>query len=489
MRKRDNRGNKEKNNEYDLRNVDLPEYNFTRRLKDDLFILSDNAKQRLECVCRYIDYDIPVVLEGPTGSAKTSTVVQAVEFLGKKLLRYNASGETTVEDLYGRIVSDPDRWGSFGYVFGDYIQAYRDGYCFLIDEINLAPDNVFCAILDSIENECIELDIPGSAREVIPKHPDFRIIATQNPNKGKFQAKRIEMSEKFKSIFRTVQFSEMNEEELINLANELSKKYNCYIDMSSIVKIHYEWSNTDIVRKSPYCFTLRDIISTIECFSSEGISIYESVLFNYGFRFSSKEQLSLKTILKKHKLEFKNEDLPVDEELPDHYHDPSHDDLFRFAMITLKRGRNIIINGKSGTGLTFMGKLIAQMYSKEYKFYVCTKETSISDLVGKYIPKNLRKGELEWIDGPLVQSMENGEAFVFDRIDASPPPILEKLNLLLDQNLSKNDVEFDLPENPHKKKVLINPKFRIIGVACTSTIEGLSPAFLNRFSVLFLNDI
>lgn len=77
---------------------------------------------------------------------------------------------------------------------------------------------------------------------------------------------------------------------------------------------------------------------------------------------------------------------------------------------------------------------------------------------------------------------------MLDGIDNARAIVTERLNGLLDETYRKGDKYFDVPENPKEPKVLIHPNFRLL---CTSKIEKInqmSPAFVNRFDIIVLED-
>ena len=58
------------------------------------FIFTDNAVKKLKEIKYYISHNYPVLLEGPTGTAKTKSVEILCEEMGLKLKRFNLSSET-----------------------------------------------------------------------------------------------------------------------------------------------------------------------------------------------------------------------------------------------------------------------------------------------------------------------------------------------------------------------------------------------------------
>lgn len=69
----------------------------------------------------------------------------------------------------------------------------------LLDEINLASKEVLQCIEESLDSKILSIEISGKPLQEIRAHPDFTLIATQNPNKGLFSGKRQDLGIKFLS--------------------------------------------------------------------------------------------------------------------------------------------------------------------------------------------------------------------------------------------------------------------------------------------------
>jgi midasin len=83
----------------------------------------------------------PVLIEGPPGVGKTSLVENLAKQTGKKLIRVNLSEQTDMMDLLGSeypMASVEDDEIKFSWCDGVLLQAIKNGYWFLIDEMNLA---------------------------------------------------------------------------------------------------------------------------------------------------------------------------------------------------------------------------------------------------------------------------------------------------------------------------------------------------------------
>ena len=96
---------------------------------------------------------------------------------------------------------------------------------------------------------------------------------------------------------------------------------------------------------------------------------------------------------------------------------------------------------------------------------------------------------MKWEDGFLTLSIIQGKCCVLDNIEEAPATITERLNGLLDKNLNvESDLIFEIPECPEKKEVKINKNFRLICICNYNSISKMSPAFLNRFDIITLED-
>ena len=112
------------------------------KVKSKNFIFTDNAIKKLKEIKYYISNNYPVLLEGPTGTAKTKSVEILCEEMGLKLRRFNLSSETKTSDLFGRYIGDPDSFSGIDFQEGVFIEAFKNGYTLLLDEINLASNQV-----------------------------------------------------------------------------------------------------------------------------------------------------------------------------------------------------------------------------------------------------------------------------------------------------------------------------------------------------------
>jgi len=194
-------------------------------LKKKNFILTGNAKERLSKLYNFIRLGVPVLLEGPTGTSKTLSVEIICSILEEEeklkpiderkkrtLKRFNLSQETKTQDLLGTYIGDQNSFAGIKSVDGPFIEAFRDGFPLLLDEINLASKEVLQCIEESLDSKILSIEISGKPLQEIKAHPDFTLIATQNPNKGLFSGKRQDLGLKFLSRFQVIEFPELFDE-------------------------------------------------------------------------------------------------------------------------------------------------------------------------------------------------------------------------------------------------------------------------------------
>lgn len=63
------------------------------------------------------------------------------------------------------------------------------------------------------------------------------------------------------------------------------------------------------------------------------------------------------------------------------------------------------------------------------------------------------------------------------------------MNWLLDKKYDRKEKYFEVPENPnYKQGVLMDDRFRLLCICNIEKVNSMSPAFVNRFDMIFLED-
>ena len=352
-------------------------------------------------------------------------------------------------------------------------------------------------------------------------HENFGIIATQNPNKGAFANKRQELGIGFLSRFQKINFPNFSESELIDIAKGLAEQngYKGNIDiLKDIVRFHMNWQEETNSVDDVQCFTIREIEGVIRALAqppknstdpeAENKNIYDTIMTIYGARYTKEKKEKLKQRLKDYET-LKNlqpSELTLPKEFPHCFSNKNLCEVVYSVLFSLKNERHSIIAGNDESGITQVARWCAEcfnrMNNKNEKQNVnnnvnclclCTKNLQCSDLIGqtKPCPKkdNSDSNEiLKFIPGFLVEAIEKGMTVVLDCINEANATVGERLNGLLDKKNNEAENYFDLPENTEKQKIPINPNFRMICTCNINHIKDMSPAFVNRFDVIVLEN-
>lgn len=137
----------------------------------------DNHKV-LESVAIVTARSMPCLLIGETGTGKTSLVRHLAHHTKNAFVRVNHNGGTSIEDILGRYIINTK--GETEWVDGVLIEAMKNGYWFLADEINAASPEVnfvYHALLD----DDARVVLVEKGHEVVTPHPNFRFFGAMNP--------------------------------------------------------------------------------------------------------------------------------------------------------------------------------------------------------------------------------------------------------------------------------------------------------------------
>ena len=494
-------------NEEKLKTKIREEFKYDKNLIEGNFILTDNAKERIQKLYNQLKSNIPIMLEGHTGTSKTKTAQVVCKLLGLELIRINLSSETTIEDLMGKLIADKDNsFSGFIYKKGSFSEAYSEGKVLLLDEVNLAQNPVLQCMLSALDSDKITQSVPGSGLQTFYRHPNFRIIATQNPKTGSFSFTRDRLSNKFLETFQVIEFPPFSDTELVEIAQKAAIKMKYMLEnekgtkkakiIEQLGNFHNEWVNSELSKKSPQCYTVRDLNSSVKAIS-ENISPNDVVSCFYGARYEQDVYNQMQDLLKKkyNELSKNTNILPqLPENFPKCFQSKALKQAFQFAKLGIESGKHLLFVGKEETGLTQIAQWISHYFSKnkeENFIFIFTPETTVSDLLGRYIPapQTEEVGNIMiWEDGPLTEAIKNGYSCVFTNISSAQTKVAERLNGLFDPKDSEEDYKFDLYENSENPVINISKEFHFISTCNIDKLKYLSPALLNRLMVINIPD-
>ncbi len=85
-----------------------------------------------------------------------------------------------------------------------------------------------------------------------------------------------------------------------------------------------------------------------------------------------------------------------------------------YYLISL--GIPVLLERPTGTSKTFTAEIICDYLKKEKIRFNLSSETTISDLLGKYIGNNDSWAGIKIKDGPFIDAYKNGKCLILDEI-------------------------------------------------------------------------
>lgn len=160
-----------------------------------------------------------LMLMGDTATGKTSGVEQYASRTNWPCLSYTCSERTEIKDLVGQFIFASDKPGEqpqMRWVDGPLTLAMRHGYILLLNEINLMPPGETTG-LNGVRDGG-PLIIPENGAEIVPRHPNFRLVVTGNT--GLAYAGTIEQNIAFLDGFRCLKVDYLPEDVEVQLLTQ-----------------------------------------------------------------------------------------------------------------------------------------------------------------------------------------------------------------------------------------------------------------------------
>lgn len=101
--------------------------------------------------------ELPVLLEGPTSAGKTTMIRYIASLSNHKCIRINNHEHTDVEEYLGSYY--PNKEGTLVFREGVLVEAVRNGYWLILDELNLARSEIL-ECLNRLLDDNRELFLP-----------------------------------------------------------------------------------------------------------------------------------------------------------------------------------------------------------------------------------------------------------------------------------------------------------------------------------------
>ena len=171
-----------------------------------------------------------VLIEGPTGSAKTSLIYAWASKRGLPVVNVPCNGAAEPRSLFGGWVSTPG--GGLIFVRGDLYLAAQYGGVGYFDEVNMMPPRIASVVhgLFDKRRQLTVMDAAGSEHPtVVDAHPDFFLFGAYNAG----YTDTFDLNEAFKNrhafklvwgYSRSVETELVNATSLIDMADDLRRR-------------------------------------------------------------------------------------------------------------------------------------------------------------------------------------------------------------------------------------------------------------------------
>lgn len=565
------------------------------------FVLTKSVEENLRHVSRAaLIGRYPVLLQGPTSAGKTSLISYLAARIGQKCVRINNHEHTDIQEYLGSYVSDSD--GKLSFKEGVLVEAVRNGWWIILDELNLAPSEVLEA-LNRLLDDNRELFLPET-QEVVKPHPKFMLFATQNPP-GLYGGRKV-LSRAFRNRFMEIQVDEVGTAELQTIVQERSSlpPSYCSILIEIMRQLQLIRQQSSIFAGKAGFITTRDLLRwaerrpmTKQALAEEGYCLLaerlrkdeEKALVKQVIEDKCRVTIDLDALYysgKPRASNLLNENGETEEEtvwgtaeqfervqqlieaalgeaggekiegnaagLEKISVTKSLRRLFALVGRCLQHEEPVLLVGETGCGKTTVCQLYSLLFNQPLHIINCHQHTETSDFLGCLRPVrgketiqhdlqtalteyfSLIRGDdemvqdqsltallaefekvketsrtnddesldelrmkieglkrrfqsiFEWSDGPLVESMKNGDLILIDEVNLAEDAVLERLNSVLEPSRTLLLAE---KGGDSVEEIVAHSRWRVMATMNPGGDFGkreLSPALRNRFTEIWV---
>lgn len=492
------------------------------------YILTDSVKENLRDLARIISIGrLPILLQGPTSAGKTSLIDYVAKRSGNHCLRINNHEHTDLQEYIGTYTTDIS--GKLVFKEGVLIQAMRNGYWIILDELNLASTEILEA-LNRVLDDNREIFIPET-QTVIKAHPNFMLFATQNPP-GLYGGRKT-LSRAFKNRFIELHFSDIPRNELEIIlekkclipASYAKKMVACMVDLQKNRKsttkntftlrdlfrwgIRYTLADKKLLNDQKYDWNQHLVEEGYLVLSAKVRTEIELEIIDETLYKNFKKRVSLNRLFDVNTNEPTS--LVTKDIIEEIKNFKSRTDIVwtrnmsRMAVLIAKAlqfNEPVLLVGPTGCGKTTVLQLLAAIRGVNLRILNCHMHTEGADFLGGLRPcrqtgtDESSKKMFEWADGPLIQSMQEGSYFMADEISLAEDSVLERLNCILEpertvllaEKCGSNLVEETIDEITQDIVIQAKSGFQFLATMNPGGDFGkkeLSPALRNRFTEIW----
>ncbi|XP_052755953.1 midasin isoform X2 [Galleria mellonella] len=491
------------------------------------YILTPTVRKNLRDIARIISLGrLPILLQGDTSVGKTSLITYIARASGNYCVRINNHEHTDLQEYIGSYASDAN--GKLVFQEGILVEAMRKGHWIILDELNLAPSDVLEA-LNRVLDDNRELFIPET-QQVVKADPNFMLFATQNPP-GLYGGRKM-LSRAFRNRFVELHFDEIPRKELETILHQ-----RCHVPPAYSKKMIAVMAELQVRRRGSAAvqgkdgfITLRDLFrwgqrykhAAKEMLTDEKFYDWDQHIADEGYLIlagkvrQTDERTIIEEVIEKHiKRKVSPNDLfslhqttsPVtksiletiiNNQLKEFSHVVWTYNMRRLAVLIAKAftfDEPVLLVGETGCGKTTICQVLATLTECKLLSVNCHMHTESSDFLGGLRPVRQYKNDgrlFEWVDGPLIKAMQDGDMFLADEISLADDSVLERLNSLLEPERQLVLSEKAMEANSDIVVITAHKKFHIIGTMNPGGDFGkkeLSPALRNRFTEIWCDNV
>ncbi|KAG0232655.1 AAA ATPase midasin [Actinomortierella wolfii] len=362
------------------------------------YILTPSVRANLNNLARVVmTQRFPILIQGPTSAGKTSMIEYLANRLGHKFVRINNHEHTDLQEYLGTYISNSE--GQLVFQEGVLVEALRNGWWIVLDELNLAPSDVLEA-LNRLLDDNRELLIPETG-DIVRPHPDFMLFATQNP--AGLYGGRKQLSRAFRNRFLELFFDDIPQDELAEI---LSKRCSLPDSRSVLLVEVYK----GLMRRR----------QTTRIFEQGRGSIDKTELAMDGYMIlaercrKDEEREVVKEVLEEvFKCKLDIEAMYESAEVHDYiqkFHGGRENvvwtramkRLFTLVSRCLKFKEPVLLVGETGCGKTTVCQMLAEYLNQELVIVNCHQNTETADLLGGQRPVRNKQGVVEQTKRDLV---------------------------------------------------------------------------------------
>ncbi|KAF8942691.1 AAA ATPase midasin [Haplosporangium gracile] len=369
---------------------------------DGHYILTSSVEHNLNNLSRVVmTRRFPILIQGPTSAGKTSMIEYLAHRLGHKFVRINNHEHTDLQEYIGTYISNSE--GQLVFQEGVLVEALKNGYWIVLDELNLAPSDVLEA-LNRLLDDNRELVIPETG-EIVKPHPDFMLFATQNP--AGLYGGRKQLSRAFRNRFLELFFDEIPENELETILSQRCTMAPSYCKRLVEVyrKLMARRQTTRLFEQGHGFITLRDLFR----WAGRGANGYEELAMD-GYMIlaercrKDEERAVVKEVLEEVMKSTIDQDkmynCPEVHEYIERFHGGRENvvwtkamkRLFTLVSRCLKNNEPVLLVGETGCGKTTVCQMLSEYLGLELVIVNCHQNTETADLLGGQRPVRNNQG-------------------------------------------------------------------------------------------------